>query len=144
MAELGEWPTWSSDDLSQFASLEKRWTDRAIFPIRVQLLLYRWPKFTVSVEHGYKNMMIEDSWNGLDTRLLLQEALEALTPQTSIRLSLAVEPWDSRLKQATVEYLPPTWHGGWWASRIPRNPLRRLLLNSGFGPRMDNSGNRPK
>lgn len=131
-----EWPAWSSEDQAEFASLEARWTERAKFPITIRRQLDRWANFTISVEGGYgDNRIIEEYWNDLDSRKLLQEALNELTPDLAGRLQGAIEPWDTRFREATVERLPPMWQGGWWACRIPKNPAPSFARELRFATR---------
>jgi hypothetical protein len=82
-----------------------------------------WATFVVEVEHSYGNgRVIDEYWNDLDTRLLLQGALDGLPPELAERIETALGPWDLRFRQATFESNPPMWSGGWWACRIPKNP----------------------
>ena len=115
---------WTTEELHEFRPLEERWTERAKFSIRVPKLVRGWAGFVIAVEGGYGgNLMIEEYWNDLDTRLLLQEALDALPEETAGRLWQAVEPWDRGFRAASVETEPALWSGGWWASRVPANPV---------------------
>ena len=135
MPEAAQWPAWSRRDQAEFAPLEKRWSDRAKFAITVQRLLDQWSRFTISVESGYgDNQVIEEYWNDLDTRLLLQEALDALSADLAARLQGAVHPWDVRFSEATVEHNPPMWRGGWWARRIPKYPSPSFAKELGLSP----------
>ncbi len=112
-------PTWSDADREQFASLERRWTDRAKFVLTVPKLIAAWSRFVVTVEDGYSHL-IEEYCNELDSRDLLQEAVDQVASDTSQRLRGVLEPWDRRFKAATVPSEPPVWRGGWWAERIPK------------------------
>lgn len=115
---------WTAEELHEFGPLEERWTERAKYSITVPKLVSRWARFVTVVEAGYgENRMIEEYWNDLDMRLLLQEALDALSEETAGRLRQAVEPWDRRFRAATVETDPALWSGGWWAARVPANPV---------------------
>ena len=110
---------WSSSDVQQFAPLERRWTERAKFELTVPELIRRWERFVVKVEQGYASL-IEEYQNDLDTRKLLQEAIEELRDGTAQRLSDMLRPWDRRFEAATVPSDPPIWRGGWWAERMPK------------------------
>jgi hypothetical protein len=50
------------------------------------------------------------------------------------RLHGAVQPWDVRFNEATVERNPAMWRGGWWASRIPKYPTPLSAEELGLPP----------
>jgi hypothetical protein len=110
---------WSGNDREQFAPLERRWTERAKFELTVPKLIRHWERFVVKVEQGYTSL-IEEYANDLDTRKLLQEAIDEVPDDTARRLSEVLRRWDRRFESATVASDPPIWTGGWWAERMPK------------------------
>ncbi len=78
-----------------------------------------WHWLVREVENGYDDMC-EEWQNDLDSRLIIERAIDQLPPDLSARLAERVRPWDDRFIEATRAVARPYWHGGWWADRVPK------------------------
>jgi hypothetical protein len=125
---------WTAEDREAIAPLEARWTENAGFRITADRLLDKWSHLVDEVERGYDDN-IDDYRNDLDSRKLLQEAIDALPADTARRLRSEIDPLDAQFLSATVRTSPPPWSGGWWAERIPRRTLGMFASDfDGFRP----------
>ena len=81
------------------------------------------------VEAGYDDT-IYDWQNDLDSRKVIQQAIDALPEDLGQRLADRVRPWDERFQAATRPAKQPYWSGGWWAERVPTRlgPILRADL----------------
>jgi hypothetical protein len=62
---------------------------------------------------------VEDWENDLDSRKIIQRAIDELPTHLADRLAERVRPWDERFMAATKPVALPYWSGGWWSDRVP-------------------------
>ncbi len=90
-------------------------------------LLSNWPQIVDSVV-GYDGV-IEEYWNDLDTRNILQDVMDELPSDVAARVAALLKPWDDKFRARTVDS-PGLWRRsngkpGWWNERFPavRGPM---------------------
>ena len=102
--------------------LKDGWADFVSLPY----LLGCWPRIVESTV-GYGGT-IEEYWNDLDARNLLQDVIDELPAKTANQLEEILEPWDEVFRKRTIDS-PGLWRRpggkpGWWNDRAPRRTGR--------------------
>lgn len=104
--------------------LEARFSQRARFPVTLDLLISSWEGLVKEVEEGHTSS-VDEYTNDLTTRDLLEEVLRSLPEGPRQKVASLVRPLDERFTAATC---PDDEHvlsrffevpDGWWWSRIP-------------------------
>jgi hypothetical protein len=80
----------------------------------------KWHWLVEQVEADYDDT-IDDWRNELDSRSIIQRAIDDPPKDLARRLSERVQPWDERFRAATRPVQRSYWTGGWWADRVPVN-----------------------
>jgi hypothetical protein len=99
---------------------KRGWADYVSLPY----LLSNWPRIVDNVE-GYDGV-IEEYWNDLDTRNILEDVIDELPHEVASRVAALLRPWDEKFRTRTVDS-PGLWRRsngkpGWWNERFPVEP----------------------
>lgn len=108
------------DEAETYAHLEGRWrAENRLSPTAtIKWCEAKWQWLVEQIESGYDDDEYE--WeNDLDSRTIIQRAIDELPKELSIRLAERVRSFDDRFKSATRHVARPYWSGGWWADRVP-------------------------
>jgi hypothetical protein len=109
------------DEVEAHANLEARWrAEGRLSPVAtIKWCEAKWQWLVEEVEAGYDDDEYE--WeNDLDSRTIIQRAIDELPSELSIRLADRVRSWDERFEATTRPVTHPFWSGGWWADRVPK------------------------
>ena len=108
------------DESEAYAKLEERWrAEERLSPVAtIKWCEAKWQWLIEQVEAGYDDDKYE--WeNDLDSRTIIQRAIDELPAELSTRLAGRVRPLDERFEATTRPVTRPYWSGGWWADRVP-------------------------
>ncbi|MGH2528889.1 MAG: hypothetical protein ACRDH0_06105 [Actinomycetota bacterium] len=108
------------DEAGTYAHLEGRWrAENRLSPTAtIKRCEAKWQWLVQQIEAGYDDDEYE--WeNDLDSRKIIQRAIDELPSDLAVRLAARVRPWDRRFMAATRAVEHPYWSGGWWADRVP-------------------------
>jgi hypothetical protein len=108
------------DEVQPYGELEARWrAEGQLSPVAtITGCEAKWHWLVEQVEVGYDDM--REEWeNDLDSRLIVQRAIDELPEGLGERLAKRVRPWDERFRAATTPVARPYWRGGWWTDRVP-------------------------
>jgi len=118
------------DEVEAYARLETRWRveGRLSGTATIKRCEAKWQRLVMEIEDvvdsedvledGYDDSR-EEWGNDLDSRKIIQRAIDQLPPDLSARLADRVRPWDERFIAVTRPVTRPYWDGGWWADRVP-------------------------
>jgi hypothetical protein len=103
----------AADEVEAYTNLEVRWREERRLSITATIAGCedKWHWLVEQVEADYDDT-IDDWRNELDSRSIIQRAIDDLPKDLARRLSERVQPWDERFRAATRPVQRSYWTGG--------------------------------